>query len=271
MKLAFFACLACAYAQDGADLFASRCAGCHGADGAGGEHAPSILENTRRDVRETIVNGLKDRGMPAFTLSEVELSTLLAHVSSLRASFAGHAPKTVTLRLKNGQTLTGIVRNESNYDLQLQGSDGALRAISRSQILTEANAAKVAISPASAATLSPKPGDWPTYHGNFNGNRHSDLNQIDVSNVSRLAPAWMFPIANAKRLEGTPIVVGGVMYVTTANECYALDAKNGRQIWHYSRPLTKGVIGDAASAINRGVAVLNEKIFMFTDMPISSH
>jgi alcohol dehydrogenase (cytochrome c) len=98
-----------------------------------------------------------------------------------------------------------------------------------------------------------------------NGNRHSELKQIDISNVAHLAPAWMFPIANAKRLEGTPIVAGGVMYVTTANECYALDAKNGRQIWHYSRPLTKGVIGDAASAINRGVAILRDRIFMITD------
>ena len=68
-----------------------------------------------------------------------------------------------------------------------------------------------------------------------------------------------------QRLEVTPIVVGGVMYVTMANEAYALDAKNGREIWHYSRPLTPGVVGDAASKINRGVAVLGDKVFMLTD------
>ena len=55
------------------------------------------------------------------------------------------------------------------------------------------------------------------------------------------------------------------MYVAAANEVYALDARSGRQIWHYSRPLTKGVIGDAASGINRGVAVMGDRVFMATD------
>jgi alcohol dehydrogenase (cytochrome c) len=75
----------------------------------------------------------------------------------------------------------------------------------------------------------------------------------------------MFNIPGSRRLEVTPIVVDGLMYVTMANEAYALDAASGRQIWHYSRPLTKGVIGDAGTAINRGVAVLADRVFMVTD------
>ena len=75
----------------------------------------------------------------------------------------------------------------------------------------------------------------------------------------------MFPIANARHLEGTPIVVDGTMFVTTANEAYALDARTGRPIWHFARPLTPGVIGDASGAINRGVAVLGDRVFMVTD------
>jgi alcohol dehydrogenase (cytochrome c) len=55
------------------------------------------------------------------------------------------------------------------------------------------------------------------------------------------------------------------MYVTTANEAYANDPVNGRQIWHYARPLTKGTIGDAAGAFNRGVALLGDRVFMVTD------
>jgi len=115
------------------------------------------------------------------------------------------------------------------------------------------------------AIADPSPGEWPTYHGHLSGNRYSSLRQINAENVAHLTPRWMFPIANSKRLEVTPVVVNGVMYVTTANEVYAIDARSGRQIWHYSRPLTKGVIGDAASAINRGVAALGNKIFMVTD------
>ena len=75
----------------------------------------------------------------------------------------------------------------------------------------------------------------------------------------------MFNIPGSRRLEVTPVVVDGLMYVTMANEAYALDAASGRQIWHYSRPLTKGVIGDAGTAINRGVAVLGDRVFMVTD------
>jgi alcohol dehydrogenase (cytochrome c) len=64
-------------------------------------------------------------------------------------------------------------------------------------------------------------------------------------------------------LQGTP-VADGIMYVTQANECYALDAGNGRQIWRYQRPRSAAA-GDAASGINRGVALGGDKLFMVTD------
>ncbi|HEV2984537.1 MAG TPA: PQQ-dependent dehydrogenase, methanol/ethanol family [Vicinamibacterales bacterium] len=112
----------------------------------------------------------------------------------------------------------------------------------------------------------PKPGTWPTYDGNQSGNRFSPLDQINTSNVQHLAPKWMFTISGAPRaLEATPIVVDGVMYITSVNEAYGLDAGSGREIWHYSRPRTQGLAGDAASGINRGVAVLGDRVFMVTD------
>eukprot|EP00456_Euglypha_rotunda_P078007 TRINITY_DN7430_c0_g1_i6.p1 TRINITY_DN7430_c0_g1~~TRINITY_DN7430_c0_g1_i6.p1 ORF type:complete len:227 (-),score=30.40 TRINITY_DN7430_c0_g1_i6:11-691(-) len=55
------------------------------------------------------------------------------------------------------------------------------------------------------------------------------------------------------------------MYVTSVNEAFALDARSGRTIWHYKRPRTKEMAGDAASGINRGVAVLGDRVFMATD------
>jgi alcohol dehydrogenase (cytochrome c) len=117
-----------------------------------------------------------------------------------------------------------------------------------------------------ADVAQPKPGAWPTYHGHLSGNRFSPLDQINSSNVQRLAPTWMFTIQGAPRaLQVTPIVVDGVMYVTSVNDAYALDARSGREIWHYSRPRTQGLAGDAASGINRGVAVLGDRVFMVTD------
>src|SRR5262249_4153707 len=97
-------------------------------------------------------------------------------------------------------------------------------------------------------------------------NRFSELDQINAGNVAHLEPKWMFTLPGAPRtLEGTPVVVGGVMYVTSVNEAYALDARSGRSIWHYSRPRSQGLAGDAASGINRGVAVLGDRVFMVSD------
>jgi alcohol dehydrogenase (cytochrome c) len=66
-------------------------------------------------------------------------------------------------------------------------------------------------------------------------------------------------------LEVTPIVADGVMYVTLANECFALDAGSGRLIWHFQRLRTRGLIGNAAGGINRGVAIAGDRLFMVTD------
>ncbi len=112
----------------------------------------------------------------------------------------------------------------------------------------------------------PKPGTWPTYHGHLSGNRFSPLDQINISNVTQLAPRWMFTIHGTPRdLQMTPVVAGGVIHVTSVNEAYALDARTGREMWHYRRPRTPGLAGDAASGINRGVALLGDRVFMVTD------
>jgi alcohol dehydrogenase (cytochrome c) len=117
-----------------------------------------------------------------------------------------------------------------------------------------------------AQTTRARTGDWPAYDGNQSGNRFSPLDEINTVSVQHLAPKWMFTIQGAPRaLEVTPVVVGGVMYVTCVNEAYALDGRTGREIWHYSRPRTQGLAGDAATGINRGVAVLDDRVFMVTD------
>jgi alcohol dehydrogenase (cytochrome c) len=107
--------------------------------------------------------------------------------------------------------------------------------------------------------------DWPTYNGDPGGNRYSKLAQIDKSNVSKLAPKWIFPLPNVTTIENTPLVVEGIMYVSSANECYALDAGTGRMVWHYQRARTRGLSGNAAAGFNRGVAWAGERIFMLTD------
>ena len=110
----------------------------------------------------------------------------------------------------------------------------------------------------------PEPGDWLTYNGNDSGNRYSPLKQITRENVASLRVKWIFPIQHFG-LETTPIAAGGVLYVTGPNEVLALDAGSGAALWQYSRPLSRGLRGDAALGTNRGVALRDDKVFFVTD------
>lgn len=110
----------------------------------------------------------------------------------------------------------------------------------------------------------PRPGDWLTYNGNESANRYSPLNKINISNVSSLRLKWVFPVQYFG-LEVTPLAADGVLFVTGPNQVFALDALTGSEIWHYSRPPSTGMVGDARLGTNRGVAMLADKIFFVTD------
>jgi alcohol dehydrogenase (cytochrome c) len=114
--------------------------------------------------------------------------------------------------------------------------------------------------------LTQPPGaNWTSYNGDYTGRRYSSLHEITSANVGRLRAAWIFHPSNSERLEVTPIVVNGVMYVTASNNAYALDARTGRVIWHHERPISAGLLDDAAAHKNRGVAVWKNSVYMETD------
>lgn len=107
--------------------------------------------------------------------------------------------------------------------------------------------------------------NWPSYNGDYTGRRYSSLREINKTNVSQLRAAWVFHPGNTQRLEATPIVVRGVMYLTSANDVFALDARTGRQLWHYARPVSSGLLDDAAAHKSRGVAVWDNYVYSETD------
>ncbi|HEY2822997.1 MAG TPA: PQQ-binding-like beta-propeller repeat protein [Candidatus Acidoferrum sp.] len=107
--------------------------------------------------------------------------------------------------------------------------------------------------------------NWLSYHGDYSGQRFTRLNQITPSNVGNLKTQWVFHVRDVSDMEVTPVVAGGVMFVTAANDAYALDARTGRTLWHYSRPITEGLIDDASSHHNRGVSLWHSRLFMETD------
>ena len=113
--------------------------------------------------------------------------------------------------------------------------------------------------------ISPSNANWPSYHGDYTGRRYSALDQITPQNVGQLRAQWVFHSRNSNNLEGTPLVANGLMFMTSANDAFALDARTGRLIWHYARPVTEGLVDDASSHHNRGVAMLGSRLYMETD------
>jgi alcohol dehydrogenase (cytochrome c) len=113
--------------------------------------------------------------------------------------------------------------------------------------------------------VKPVSSNWPSYNGDYTGRRYSALREINTSNVSELRAQWVFHSSNSSHLEVTPVAVDGVLFVTSANDAYALDAQTGRIVWHNPRPTTEGLIDDASAHHNRGVAVWHSRIYMETD------
>jgi alcohol dehydrogenase (cytochrome c) len=151
----------------------------------------------------------------------------------------------------DGQTIRGALVNEGSTDMQLREAGGRIRLLRKMD--------------GGRYRLVTSQTDWPTYNGQPGGNRYSTLTQINKNNVAKLAPAWIFPVGNVTQVETTPLVVEGVMYLSSANEVWALDAGTGRQVWHYRRARTQGVTGNAAIGFNRGVAWEGNRIFLLTD------
>jgi alcohol dehydrogenase (cytochrome c) len=111
----------------------------------------------------------------------------------------------------------------------------------------------------------PLAGNWLSYNGDYSGRRYTSLSEINKNNLAQLRAAWVFHAHNSNRLEVTPVVANGMMFVTAANDAFALDARSGRVVWHHSRPNSEGLIDDASRHITRGVGLWRNRLYMETD------
>jgi len=106
--------------------------------------------------------------------------------------------------------------------------------------------------------------NWLHTNGNYAQTRYYPGKQINTGNVKNLRPKFTFQTEVLESMETAPIVVDGVMYMTTSyNHVYALDAVTGKEFWHYKHkmgPITTFCCGPN----NRGVAVEGGKLFMGT-------
>ncbi len=111
----------------------------------------------------------------------------------------------------------------------------------------------------SKTLANPPENSWPGYHGDYSGKRHTTLAQITPENVDKLGLAWLFQTRQSDTIKSSPLLVDGILYFTVPDNVWAVDARSGHQIWHYTYPPNKGFhIG------HRGVAIYNESLFFTT-------
>ena len=263
--------------------YGNQCASCHGAAMTGAK-GPSILTYVRYHVDKDIVDLMRKghHGVPA-QIPDEEWRPVLAEMRKLAgtnpamatggytgsrsggpppASFPPSEPrpeapgiggnKPTTIKMDDGSSRTGI--------LLAQGLMAAT--------LLETGNTKFTLLSRDGDVYREKPiapkSDWLMYDGFHNGNRYSTLDQINSTNVQRLAPVWVFPMPES-RPQNTPVVVDGVMYVTGWNELHALDATTGRSLWSYREPRHPGIVSEAGIGVNRGATILGDRVFMTTD------
>ncbi len=205
--------------------------------------------------------------------------------------------QTAKITLPNGQTFEGAVTHIDEFDIAITDAAGyhswprsqvkielhdplaAHRALMEKytdagihnlfaylETLTEMPRAQRAATPQPPSPRSqplvsipqpPAPGWWPTYNGDYSGRRYSPLSQIDQSNVNQLTPAWVAQMRSVP-IKSTPLEVNGILYLTTPDNVWALDARTGRTIWHYFRESQGDHIGQ------RGVGMYGDWLFFET-------
>jgi acido-empty-quinoprotein group A len=119
---------------------------------------------------------------------------------------------------------------------------------------------------------------WPTYHGDYSGRRYSPLKQINTTTVKNLTLAWAYrlntlrsgaivggegpdtpPPGTPPSIKSTPLMINGILYFSAPDHVWALDARTGRENWHYAWK-TRG--GDHIG--NRGVGILDKWLYFLT-------
>jgi alcohol dehydrogenase (cytochrome c) len=217
--------------QRGAKLFEHNCADCHGRDGGGGAAGPSLTGGEFRHggsdwaLYRTIRYGVPGTAMPPHAMSSTDIWQLVAHIRAL-----GGARRPGAGRAPDETRAAGI--NVPYQDIV------AARAPSA---------------------------DWLTYSGSYSGQRHSSLAAITAANANLLSVRWIHQFDGpAAKIEASPIVRNGVMYLTLTNGgVMACDAASGRVVWIFRRADAESAAA-AGTFPNRGLAILDDKVFFAT-------
>ena len=148
--------------------------------------------------------------------------------------------------------------------LALTGAAGAQEIAGGATTTAKAMAASPSVSQAALDAAAGDAKNWIHANGNYDNSRYYPGSQINAGNVGKLKPAFVFQTAVLESMETAPIVVDGVMFLTTSfNHVYAIDAATGEEYWHYKHKLGP-IVTVCCGNNNRGVAIEGGRLFMGT-------
>ncbi|MGA7159184.1 MAG: PQQ-binding-like beta-propeller repeat protein [Acidobacteriaceae bacterium] len=256
----------------GATVYVENCAACHELDGSGGIKGPAIarlpktIARSDAELTRIVKNGVPGKGMPPMKeLGDERIEAVVMYVRRLQAENMGKVGRSAIGSGGGSETWAG-----RDTDADTAAAEAAMRA--PGELLAMKDAPGVTLEKlrgfeVNARELAQKQVEenWVSYNGDYSGRRFSAMTEITPANAGTMVAKWRFTTSGAGVMEVTPVVVAGVMFVTRSNDAWALDAKTGRMLWHHARPVSSGLIDDAARHLNRGVAVLGTRVFMETD------
>jgi PQQ-dependent dehydrogenase (methanol/ethanol family) len=284
----------------GEALFYGRagCASCHEVNGRGGVTGPD-LSNAGRLAPAALRQKIVDPNSPL-----PPAPAAAGRGAAAGGGRGAPPPVTLVVRTQDGREVRGVRRNEDTFSLQMVDASGRLQLFDKAKVVsvtveskslmpadyaTRLSAADLTnlvaylraqqgrdLTKTSAAPIAggvtwdrlrnskAEPQNWLMYWGDIQGTHYSPLAQITPANAKTLQGAWAMPVPGATTLETSPVVVDGVMYVTSSGDpltVLALDARTGRQIWRYARP-QKVTNPYQINPYNRGVSVLGNRVFV---------
>ena len=136
-----------------------------------------------------------------------------------------------------------------------------MRGIIRLRCAALAATATIAASAGFTGALS---GDWPTHGLDYAETRFSPLKGVNAANVKDLGLLWTYDLESTRGVEATPLVVGGVMYVSASwSIVHAVDVRTGKRLWTYDPQVPRSVgFKGCCDVVNRGVALHKGKVFV---------
>jgi alcohol dehydrogenase (cytochrome c) len=210
----------------GAGIFQERCIGCHGSDGSGGPHGPSLIRSnydygdSDMAIYKILKNGVPGTAMPPAGLPPAKALLVIAYVKALQARLPPDSddkpPPRPAIDVSNERLLAAGSRTD----------------------------------------------EWLMYSSAYNGQRYTPLDQITPANVAKLRVRWIrqFP-GDDSASEATPLVIDGVIFTAiSASHVAALDAKTGEVIWNYRPPVPNG-LSLCCGGPNRGLAAYGNTLF----------